>query len=482
MLVAGLASCAGSDGSTRRDESAPVAAGRVLSDVFDPPTPIDSGPRGGSGKAPDRAAAPTTGPASAVSGPAPSDLAARIRAAEQIDAAALERSGRLGPGAAAVVARGRRLVDEQRFFEAYEWLRAAALSAPADPLLQFELGRIALLCDDPVAAEKALDRTVELGGLHPDLRRLRGAVALRIGGDRQAEGEVLLRAELAEGEVAPAVDAALELAAWLAREELHGEALAVLDAGSARAPGDPRLGAARARVLRDLARFDMAADQARRVLEIRPQDLGALRLLIECERSAGRPEVALQLIGQQTVQPSVPGGETAFTDLREELERQLAGGRRVCTPAELLAQVRGGAELSERLAALRPLLAEPATRERAAVVGFAQDEPVLRVTVVGALPADHPAFAERLELAAEDPAAVVRGAAARRVPEIVQQNRAIRLLRRMLDAEEDDYVFRLVHEALTSCLGRRVDLLPEAEQDPETRERVRREWRQACPD
>ena len=192
----------------------------------------------------------------------PTDPEARLGLAH-----ALLRSGEPSPAAAA---------------EARRQIEAMVAAAPGEPRYRYQAGLLLGALGDWAGAAGELERALALDPANRDaLFRLAGALAFagdhaaaidRYGQVIAAEGDPAVRAEahylrgesrLALGGAAAAAgadferalalqplhaDARLQLARLLAAAGRPAEALALLDAGLALAPGDPRLAAARAQL------------------------------------------------------------------------------------------------------------------------------------------------------------------------------------------------------------------------------------------
>jgi hypothetical protein len=355
---------------------------------------------------------------------------------------------------------------------------------PLELLPRVGYARLLLESQDGSGAADALAPVADRLDALPDGRWLAGVAWLH--GGNPDRGVALLREELANGSWFRA--AARELSDWFASIELHGDALAIIDAALRRAPDDYWLRLCRGRLEFDVARFDVARETAAALLRERPSEPRARLLEADAAQAQGERAVAIRdlawLLG-----PDQRGDP--WTDLRRDaLEERLAALRNRApdrppplTAEAMLALVRGADRTGERLGAYRALAADPRTNQRATQVAIRHLDPVLRVAAVrGFAPADAEALEDFLVQVVRDPDRRVRGAAYVRAGQDLDSPRATELLVAALDAEEDPYAFRCAHEGLERALGPLVRLSPGDAESVDGRERVREEWRLLCPE
>ncbi len=363
--------------------------------------------------------------------------------------------------------------------------RALIRAWPDEALPRAAYARLLITNGDPEGATEVLSplSSESLDRLS-DGRYLRGVAELH-GGDVET-GVALLREELAEGD--RFVEAALELAAWFAGRDLHGEATAVVDAALGRSPDDVGLRVCAARLEFETARFDACRHDVDVLLAKRPDEPRALLLLADVAQAQGDAEGARRavdaLLGPALRDdPWVVARRDLIGERQQALMRVPAGGRPPMGADALLAIMRGGERGMVRLAAYRALMADPRTQRRATQVALHQEEPALRVAAVRAFQAADAAELEHLlrELMA-DPDPRVRGAVALRAAADLPSSAAIRLLRGLLDAEDDAYAFRCAHAGLQRVLGPLVQMSDADAASPTERARIRNEWRQLCPE
>lgn len=327
--------------------------------------------------------------------------------------------------------------------------RRSALPAPAEPAESFQgiLGSTA--ADDGRARE----------------RRLRNAFA----------------------ESGQSAAAAVDLAAHLTAEERFAEALHVLDLACSRAP-DASLRLARAGVLRDLARNDLALVDLEEYVARRGRDAvtpGTLFELAQVAWLAGDEAAAAQALRDlRTRHATAPWLEDHREDVREwsvRISRE--------TPAtdagelrDVFALLRCAPRGSDRLRLLERLAASGAdarapVRLRAIGVACADESPAVRARAVQLADANGVADRAFWLTALEDPAALVRRFAARGVQQHVTNGAAPALLA-AIEREQTPEPFRAMHAALERALGVEVPL-----EDPASeaeRARVRAAWRERC--
>lgn len=253
--------------------------------------------------------------------------------------------------------------------------------------------------------------------------------------------------------------AALALAGLLCDLERTEEALAELTAACART-ATPDLRVARAGVLRDLGRRHEAAAELRALIEqhgaaaVHP---GLLFERCELELLEGNKDAAARAL-QELLQ--VHAGAPWVTSMQPRLEALAVAIASPEAPQrvqvrDLLGNLRGATVPAARLAALEVLAADagPATaaaaslHEQAIAIALADPVPALRARAVE-LARLRPEVLRELVLAAlEDPAALVRGAAADRAATILSRTDQP-LLRARLAAETDEAAFVRLHAAL----------------------------------
>ncbi len=304
------------------------------------------------------------------------------------------------------------------------------------------------------------------------------------GGDRRAR-ERRLREAFAESDHAAA--AAADLAAHLTAEERFEEALHVLDLACSRAP-DASLRLARAGVLRDLARNDLALVDLEAYVSRRGREAvtpGTLFELAQVAWLAGDQAAAAQALRDLRARHATASW---FEDHREDVREWSVRISRE-TPAtdagelrDVFALLRCAPRASDRLRLLERLAASGAdarapVRLRAIGVACADESPAVRARAVQ-LAGDNGVADRLFWLAAlEDPAALVRRFAAQGVPQHVTDGAAAALLA-AIEREQASGPFRAMHAALERALGVEVPLGdPASERE---RARIRAAWRERC--
>lgn len=294
---------------------------------------------------------------------------------------------------------------------------------------------------------------------------------------QEARGLTGLREEMATGD--QPLDAALELAAYLADRERLREALASIDAGLVRVPEHPRLLRARASLLRDLAQREPALQVLRNFVAKDDSDPSMWLQIAELEWLQGRRESALQALQHLRSSfedhPFVQQYRAGISNLEQEIATNPAP--RTISQRDLLANLRGAEEGMMRFRALRLLVEEGGDlRRRATTIALYDPDPALRVQ--GLKMGDWTvAEAERLiRRAVIDDAASVR-AAALTLCDIIDRRIAAPIVFAALERETDPDTFRLMHEELQGILEQSVYLPPGAADHAEGRAGVVARWR-----
>lgn len=277
--------------------------------------------------------------------------------------------------------------------------------------------------------------------------------------DRAIDASVLeraLRRELAAA--SDPVPVALELMGLLCDLERHPEALAVADAALRRTDA-PELLVARAGVLRDLGQRHeaVAVLQALRSQHgdaaVHP---GLLFELAELQVLEGAPAAArATLAALRQVHAADTWLRTAEPQLRAlegELERP--GGPLQVRIRDLLGNLRGAPSPYVRQIALEQLLAADlpdSTRlplhAQVVAIGVGDESPAVRARTLQLAPLAAVAMSELLPAALQDPAPLVRAAAAQRAAACLGRS-GIAVLRDQLATESDPATFTALHAAL----------------------------------
>ena len=268
--------------------------------------------------------------------------------------------------------------------------------------------------------------------------------------------ETTLRRELAAAsDPAPA---ALELMGLLCDLERHQEALAVADAALRRTEA-PELVVARAGVLRDLGQRHEAVAV---LLALRSQHgdkalhPGLLFELAELQVLEGAPAAArATLAALRQVHADDSWLLTAAPQLQAlegELERP--GGPLQVRIRDLLGNLRGAPSpyvrqiaLEQLLAAELPDSARLPLQAQVVAIGVGDESPAVRARTLQLAPLQPAAMAELLSAALQDPAPLVRAAAAGRAAGCLG-SAGIAVLRDQLATETDPATFTALHAAL----------------------------------
>lgn len=153
------------------------------------------------------------------------------------------------------------------------WQQSAEL-APGDLDTQLAIARLRLLSGDTDGAQRALAHILAQRADHPGARTLLAAVAARRG---DTDGAIRDLRELVDRQHPPPAPASLLLAALLSQRGDRGQAVGVLDAALAAAPGDVALLSAAAQVCEAAPQGDALSARAlafrRRAAQAAPQDL-----------------------------------------------------------------------------------------------------------------------------------------------------------------------------------------------------------------
>lgn len=245
---------------------------------------------------------------------------------------------------------------------------------------------------------------------------------------------------------------ALELAGWLAAGERHEEALAVVTAAWRRTRA-PALSVAAAGLQRDLGR--------------RHEAVATLATVVTDQTFAGcHPGLVFELAELQWLQGD---GEAADATLRaleathgqhrwwterqadvRSLHREIARGGvpRAIAVRDVLGNLRGAPDPSERLRCLRELIAIGAgPRAQAVAIGVGDTDDLVRAQAVLAAEVEVAALIELCRGALADPAAPVRAAGAARVAGLAP-GVALPLLRHAMTNEDDPVPLLALHQAL----------------------------------
>ena len=298
-----------------------------------------------------------------------------------------------------------------------------------------------------------------------------------------------LRSDFADA--AQPAAAAVELASFLAVRERHDEALHVLDLACARTT-DPGLLLARAGVLRDLARCDLALVDLERYVtrrgraEVAPSTLFEL---VQVAWLAGESVTAAQALRDLQ---RLHGATAWFAAAREEVG---AWSRRVTdeTPEtdvgelrDVFAMLRGAPRGSDRLRLLERLAAPGAgdggvdrqpVRRRAIAVACADPSAAVRARAIQLADADGISDRGFWLAAIRDESPLVRRFAAAGLVRNVAAG-AVDALLAALTRERAPAPFRAIHTALQRATG--VEFAAGAVELQQVRERVRARWREKC--
>ncbi len=283
------------------------------------------------------------------------------------------------------------------------------------------------------------------------------APASEAGADPERSHERRLRHDLAQA--ADPVPAAIELVAWLASEERHAEALAVVDLATARRATD-ELRVLRVGVLRDLGRRHEAVAELRALR----RDVSADRLnpsllfeLAELEWLEGDGPAAAATLRSLAEVHAGDAFVIANADNRKRLATEIAAGGRPSRMRvrDVLGNLRGAPEAPDRLAALA-YLATPAVREldgggaalaQAVAIGLGDDAEVVRAKAMELADPDPDVRTELVVAAFADPSTLVRQKAVARLFEW-QPVGAAALALQQLEREDDVATFFVLGCAL----------------------------------
>jgi hypothetical protein len=296
-----------------------------------------------------------------------------------------------------------------------------------------------------------------------------------------------LRQELATAEDPTA--SALELAGFLAAEERHEEALAVVQQAETRSQ-DPRLRVARAGLQRDLGRRHLALAELETLVRERGAKALHPGLLFEVAELNWLEGDGAQALAKLREIEQVHGDDPWCVDHQQQLsdlaaEIQRGRGPQRVRVVDLLGNLRGAPSASTRIAVLEQLArgaagGEEATgelRARAVAIASADAAPVVRARAVQLARPSAETAEEFCEVALADDATIVRQFAAARAVELLGPASATLLLD-CLAREEDPATFATLHEALKRC-GRTAPQLPVGGgETAEGRQQIVAAWRE----
>lgn len=296
--------------------------------------------------------------------------------------------------------------------------------------------------------------------------------ALRAGDSDAAQRELRRRMAFAAED---GVDAALVLVDHYASIEALEDAEAVIEAACAHLPPSYPLQLCRARVLRDLGRWQDAADELRRAIDTRPDRLEARVASVETSYVLGLDGDVLAAVSELRTDPDLDPNDRAYLDELARLARiRESGEARPRLALELFATMRSAAETVDRQRAFDVLAESVDARPAALRVGLLNNRTEVRIHAVRALRADDPSVEDWLEAMFEDEEPTVRGAVA---IAIGQLDCDPKLLLDHLLVEDDPYAFRCVHRALRTRIGPYVALAASGPIDPDTRRKTHDAWR-----
>jgi hypothetical protein len=297
-----------------------------------------------------------------------------------------------------------------------------------------------------------------------------------------------LRNALADGD--NPVEAGLHLAALLSQEERYDEALAAIDATSARG-GDELLRLTRASLLRDLGRRHEAAAELRGLAAERgPSAMhpGTRFQWAELEWMSGNAAAATAVLSELMRTEAADPWCIEHRPQIDAMSLALARGEQaVLQGRDLLAELRRHGSLARRGQILDQLPANlPADPElaaglleRAVVIACGDDSPIIRARGVRMA---RPATDDRVEfyttaLADEDP--LVRRVAATSVAECMGRD-AVPLLLDRLEVEEDTGTFAALHEVLATIVPGGPESPASGCVSAEARHALTEAWRAHC--
>jgi len=291
--------------------------------------------------------------------------------------------------------------------------------------------------------------------------------------------------------------AGLDLAGFLVREERHVEALHVIDLvlGQVADPAkNVNLRLARAGLLRDVARPDLAASELRGVIH----DLGPRMVspatwfdLAQVEWVNG--DLAASQVALETLQ-RVHGGDPWALDHKPELAElyeHLALSQKGLNPLangtmrDMFALLRAGAEVQLRMQILDSLT-EPKrgleedrseVRMRAIAIACGDESAAMRARAVQLAAANQLDIEGFWLTALRDVAPIVRSFAATGI-EQVQGAGAAEALLQAISAEQDPATFSTMHVALAKSMS--LQTPPYDAEDVEGRKRAVAQWRLRC--
>lgn len=260
-----------------------------------------------------------------------------------------------------------------------------------------------------------------------------------------------------------AVDELLDMVAVLAAAEAHQEALRALDASALAQDLDVAM--ARADLLRDLGRRHEALAAMRRVrdrLGAAAVDPQALFEIAELERLEGERAAARRTIAAIRELHGDAAWTRANSARLARVDGQLAAAEpvRAMSARDLLGNLRGAPEPSDRLAALRSLLdgayadaAEAAAvRERAVAIAVGDAAEPVRLAGVAAWTFDAAVGRDFVSLALVDASPRVRRAAVVHAGKLPAAAAAALLFARLCQ-EDDVDVFLALHDGLRAAAG-----------------------------
>jgi tetratricopeptide (TPR) repeat protein len=346
---------------------------------------------------------------------------------------------------------------------------------PSDPLIVFRVAEVDARAGRSAQALRLLDGIAgSLAGIR-GARTLRAAVAIELG--RETEGERALRELLVDPEEGPS--AAFALVDLLTVAERFGDALAVLSAARSRLPERLDLQVVQARLMHDVWDLSGAADVLAEAAECHPGVALVALQRAELAVAAGDRPGAMENLAAATVDDAF---SRAHRDRILGVQAAIESDPPSLTARDLLAMIRGAPSAGTRRQAFEAMQGEDVLRRAAVAAALGQSDPILRAVAVRAGQPGDPMFTDSVRRALADPDPRVRGAAARRLPEIPGSGAGLGLARKALTAEEDPYAFRALHEALTALVGAKVPLPPGGEGDPSVRSKTRQAWSRECPE
>lgn len=366
---------------------------------------------------------------------------------------------------------------EGRHDLAHPLVTAVVIGRPDDVVARLCLVRVELGLGTPTAAAASLARAEAVirsaGEQHPEVALLRGICALLLGDTER--GVQLLREELAEG--ADPATAAMYLADHFGRRERLPDALAVLDAGIERVPGEFSLELAKARLLMDLGRFDEALAYLEG-LAGRHSHPRVLYELAVAHRALGHRSTAEGMMNELLERfPDHPWVMRRATDLAQMARTLARDDGATYTARELLAILRSSTDVVLRVRALQTLASVSVNELSDGLrLGMADPEFVVRLAALRLgweVASDREDWARR---GLADAAPAVRAAAAQFAAEL-PRSQSIPLVLGFLDRERDGYVFEKMHDVLKKLSDSRGAVPSARGLDERGQDEVRAFWR-----